>query len=299
MFNSDDVTMNYARRAPKITLEIPTLRVMAGRDMLRFVSIPAGETVLIGRDEQADLCLTAPTVSKRHATIVSDEIGVLTLTDLESTNGTTCNNRPVSKVVLSIGDLVEIGEVSLRLEALSLPEIGHLARVVRRLEAAGRDPLTKLLNRRFIQDELSDMVDGCVSSGAPISCAFVDLDHFKQVNDRFGHAVGDAVLRDLSRLLMVNVRGQDPCIRYGGDEILVIFPSAGRNAAAMIARRFCEVISDHDWSRLSAELEVTVSIGIAEMRKGEDTASWLKRADAAIFESKRGGRNQVSLAVEI
>jgi diguanylate cyclase (GGDEF)-like protein len=98
---------------------------------------------------------------------------------------------------------------------LSTEELGHLRRVVSRLEAANRDTLTGLLNRGYIDEGLVRLVEKCDRAEVPISCTFVDLDKFKSINDQYSHKVGDEVLVGISRLLMLGVRENDPAVRYG------------------------------------------------------------------------------------
>ena len=199
---------------------IPTVRVVAGPDMLSYVTIPEENEVIVGRDEAADLQLVDATVSKRHARIRHEADGSMLVVDMNSTNGTAVNGQPITRTILRPGDHLEIGGVSLRLDMLSSEELGHMRRVVSRLEAANRDSLTGLLDRKFIEDGLERLVEKCDRAEVPISCAFVDLDKFKEINDGFSHKVGDEVLRGVSRLLMLGVRENDPAVRYGGDEIV-------------------------------------------------------------------------------
>lgn len=274
----------------------PTLRVVAGRDMLKFITLPPGTDVVIGRDEHCDMRLGDLTVSKRHARVTADENGTITLFDLGSTNGTTVNTVPVMQQVLRAGDHVELGGVSLRLDNLSNQELGHLRRVIRRMESANRDPLTGLLTRSYLDDELSQLAYRCERADLPFACAFVDIDKFKPINDRYGHQVGDEVLRIIARLLMLGVRDSDPCVRYGGDEVLLFLPGNNESVAAEIAERIRRCIAGHDWERTAAGLRVTASFGVAERHRGEPLKQWLHRADQALYDAKRSGQNRVERA---
>ena len=272
---------------------IPTLRVVAGRDMLSFVPIAPGERVLIGRDERAQLRLTDLAVSKRHAEVSCSEDHQIHVQDLDSTNGTTVNGKPISQVELQTGDHLEIGGVSLRLDMLSMDELGHLGRVVQRLESANRDPLTGLLTRAYIQEELPELVNQCSRAAVPISVAFMDVDHFKSINDGYNHLVGDEVLAAISRLVMVGVRDADPVVRYGGEEIVLLLPGSNNAVAIDVADRIRRTVAGHDWDRTAPDLRVTVSVGIAERKPDEPIKDWLRRADEAMLKAKRAGRNRV------
>lgn len=294
-----DVTQRLVRPGAVQRHLLPTLRVLAGRDLLRHVVLDADETVVLGRDERVHLRLNDPTVSKRHAQVTADSHGTITVKDLGSTNGTSVNSRPVSRAVLRPGDLLEVGAVSIRLDLLSLDEIGHLTRVVERLEAVNRDPLTGLLNRAFMDDELPVLIERWERSGIPVSCAFVDVDKFKSINDTFGHHVGDEVLRAVGRLVMVGVRDADPCVRYGGDEVVLFLPGSSEGKAAEVAERVRDYIDLHDWSRTADGLRVTSSFGVAERAEGESVLAWTQRADKALYAAKHAGRNRVQRASDL
>ncbi len=288
--------LNLPREARSKRLTIPTLRVVAGPDMLRFASLCAGEDVVIGRDERADLGLTHSSVSRYHTRVTCSPSGEVTVQDLGSTNGTSVNGHGTRRALLRPGDHLEIGAVSLRLDLLGLDELAHLARVQERLTAADRDPLTGLLNRSWLDEQLPALVERCVDAGVHITSLIVDVDRFKQINDTFGHAVGDEVLQGVARLLMLGVRDSDACIRYGGEEFLLILPGAEENGALDVAERLRRSVSGHDWERTSGGLRVSGSFGLAQRRENEDITSWLSRADQAMYTAKRDGRNRVRRA---
>ena len=271
---------------------MPTLRVVAGRDMLKFACVVADEQVIIGRDDTAELRLTDTTVSKRHARVLSDD-GKITVIDLNSTNGTQINGQSISRGVLRVGDHLEIGAVPLRLDVLSPDELGHLSRVVKRLEMANRDPLTGLLPRAYIDDRLPQLAERYRQLNQPFACAFVDVDNLQSINDKYGHQVGDEVLRGIARLLMLGVGDNDPCVRYGGEEILMFLPGSDELGAFDVAERIRRTIAGHEWVRTAAGLQVTASFGVSQRDPDEDLKSWLYRADQAMLAAKRAGRNRV------
>ena len=293
--DSAEVTMRLPTRraAAPAPVRTPTLRVRAGRFMLQFAAVRPGEPIIIGRDESADLRIQDLTVSKRHARVEATGSDTVRLHDLGSTNGTTVDGLRVNTAQLRPGDQVEVGAIGLRLDLLSDDELRHLARVVARLESANRDPLTGLLNRVWLDDELPALVDRYDRAGLPMTCAFVDVDHFKQVNDNFSHAVGDEVLSAIARLLMLGVRDSDPCVRYGGEEILLFLPGSDEVDALDAAERIRSSIATHDWGRTAAGLAVTASFGVAERKRGEPIRDWLDRADATLYAAKAAGRNRV------
>lgn len=291
-----EVTMKLSlpRQRQLRRVSIPTLRVVAGRDMLRFASLAGGEEFDIGRGESCGLVLSDSSVSRHHATVRCDDEGEVTITDLGSTNGTAVNDDQVrGRAMLRPGDHLEIGAVSLRLDLLGLDELAHLGRVLERLQSANRDPLTGLNTRAFLDDELSEMVERCAEAGVPMCCIFADLDRFKHVNDTFGHGVGDEVLSGVARLFMVGVRDTDPVVRYGGEELVIFLPGSDEDGALEVAERLRRTVAGHDWARTSGGLRVTASFGVAQMLEGETVEAWLGRADRAMYTGKRGGRNRV------
>ncbi len=275
-------------------MSIPTVRVVAGPDMLKFVSLSPGEEVIVGRDDAAGVGLSDASVSRQHAMLTCDPSGEVTVQDLGSTNGTAVNGHTVQRALLRPGDHLEIGAVSLRLDLLGLDEIAHLGRVLDRLDAANRDPLTRLHTRAFLDDELPALLDRCSAGNVPISLIFADLDDFKAINDTYHHTVGDEVLVGMARLIMLGVRDTDPVMRYGGEEIVIFLPGSDEAGAQDVAERIRRNVAGHDWDRTAPGLRVTASFGVAE-RKGHDETftAWTERADRAMYAAKAAGKNKV------
>ena len=293
-----DQTLQFSRpRAASGRAALPTIRVVAGADVFAHAAIAPGESVVIGREVGVDLRLHDNAVSKRHLELLADEVGQVWARDLRSTNGTTLNGAPMTMSRLNIGDRLVVGAFELRLDLLTTEELAHLGRVSERLAVAGRDPLTGLLSRAWMQDELAGAVGRADQSGQPISVIYVDIDHFKRVNDGFGHAVGDAVLSVVGRLLLSGVRDRDVCVRYGGEELVVFLPATRCATAVEIADRLRVAVARHPWSSVAVGLSVTASFGVAERRFAEAAPVWLDRADRALYAAKHGGRDRVEAAV--
>ena len=164
------------------------------------------------------------------------------------------------------------------------------------LEMAVTDQLTGLHNRRYMFGQLKALVDRSRQGGEPVSALLIDLDHFKQVNDGFGHDVGDEVLREFSVRLATNVRAIDLPCRFGGEEFAVIMPETKLEDAQRIAERIRLHVGSAPF-RVSGgreSLSVTISIGVAAtIGEGDSPDKLLKRADAALYEAKAAGRNRV------
>lgn len=157
------------------------------------------------------------------------------------------------------------------------------------LEAlATLDPLTGTGNRRAMVRELQLAVESFKREGSVFGLAMLDLDHFKQVNDKHGHERGDGVLVDFAELIRKNTRKVDRCFRFGGEEFVLLMPGTDAEGLRVIDSHLREYIANK--LRCCGE-QVTVSIGAAALRKDEDWQSWLARADAALYCAKHEGRN--------
>jgi two-component system chemotaxis response regulator CheY len=163
---------------------------------------------------------------------------------------------------------------------------------VRLLAAAHTDPLTSLANRRCLDEDLARAMTNAVRHGTRPTALILDLDHFKDYNDRFGHLAGDEVLRKVSAALQREMRSGDRAYRYGGEEFLVLLPDGSDGMAAAERLRAAIVALSIVFD---ASTVVTVSIGVAQLDPSRDASAeeWLRRADAALYCAKANGRNRV------
>ena len=164
------------------------------------------------------------------------------------------------------------------------------------MELAVRDPLTGLNNRRYFDSHVESLFNKAQVGRRPLSLIMVDIDHFKEVNDTHGHQVGDEVLRLFSERLTKSVRSKDLASRYGGEEFLIAMPDTDRELAVVVAERMRREIAENPFivDNGSLQITITLSAGIAAIEdNGDGVEDLLKRADAALFDAKRGGRNQV------
>ncbi len=160
-------------------------------------------------------------------------------------------------------------------------------------EISQTDPLTFLPNRRMIVRELQDEVLRSERYHTQLSISIVDVDHFKKVNDTYGHLTGDEVLRQIGSKIKEQIRQPDIAGRYGGEEFLILLPNSDANAAVEQAARLCQCIRDMVIRVNKQVIHITISIGIAELKIGLDTwESFLKRADTALYEAKDRGRDR-------
>ena len=163
--------------------------------------------------------------------------------------------------------------------------------------SASTDALTGLPNRRSFIDALQRSLERAATDPArPLSLAIFDIDHFKQINDRFGHPAGDGVIREVARRAGESLRKRDLVGRIGGEEFAIIFPQADLDTAGMVCERLRHGIADRPVVHGDAIIPFTASVGVANFKPGDDLDHLMARADAALYEAKIGGRNQVRRA---
>jgi diguanylate cyclase (GGDEF)-like protein len=163
-------------------------------------------------------------------------------------------------------------------------------------QLVSHDELTKTLNRRALMARVEQERARAERTGQRFSVALLDLDRFKAVNDTHGHAVGDSVLREFARTVHDTMRETDVFGRYGGEEFMMILTTSTPGAAEEALERVRAAVQARDWGAIAPGLAVTVSAGVTGWRPGESVAQTLARADGALYEAKRGGRNLVRAA---
>ncbi len=165
-------------------------------------------------------------------------------------------------------------------------------------ELACTDPLTQLRNRRFMMEVVQHEAAVFERGGRPLSILLGDVDHFKRINDHHGHAVGDAVLRAIARVLREGVREVDHVARWGGEEFLVLLPGTELDEARQVAERLRTGVHALVEVEGRRELSLSITLGLAELQPGESIEQALMRADRALYEGKQAGRNRVILALQ-
>ena len=194
-----------------------------------------------------------------------------------------------------------------RVEAERARQDAHTARAQAAVMAlhASQDPLTGLGNRRYLDEHLPPLLASAATAAQPLALAMIDLDHFKEINDRFGHPCGDRVLTVVAQLLRENTRGADLLARIGGEEFMVVLPDMPPARAREVCERLCERVRNHPWASLATGLAdglahglahglaVSVSIGLTQAPPYEAGALYAL-ADQALYRAKLAGRNQVS-----
>jgi two-component system cell cycle response regulator len=251
-----------------------------------------GDAIVLGRGEEADLVLDEHGVSRLHCEI-RREGERLVLYDLASKNGLFVNGLGVQEHVLEDGDRITLGS-SLLLKFTLQDELDE--RFQERLFASlTTDALTGAYNRRFFMHLLRGECAYARRHGQALALLFLDLDHFKEINDHHGHPAGDFVLVEVVSLLRRALRVEDAIARYGGEELAVVLRGAPSEQAALVAERLRAAVAGHAFVFDGARIQVTASVGVAglvlDVRDTPDAL--LQAADTALYRAKEAGRDRV------
>lgn len=156
------------------------------------------------------------------------------------------------------------------------------------------DALTGLYNRRWFDEHFDMILTRCAENNQPFSYVMIDIDHFKQVNDQYGHAVGDIVLNQTGSILKKHARERDAAVRYGGEELVLLLPDTSKKQTFDIAERLRQIIADTIfYYGKGKSLNITISLGCSTFTGSEDKQQLMKLADDALYQAKNNGRNQV------
>ena len=257
----------------------------------RYV-IDAQEMVM-GRDSRSEIVIDSDTVSRSHARIYVEGNRVY-VQDLESTNGTRVNDLEVSACALQNGDHLKIGSVIFKFitggnaESLYHEEIYRMAIV---------DGLTEVPNRRYFEEFLERELARAIRYQRPLALAVIDADHFKQVNDNYGHLAGDYVLRLMARVARETTRREELFARYGGEEFVLVMPEKSAEHAHQYAEKLRNLIEGTHFEFDGETISVTVSIGLANLTPEiRSVSGFVQAADTALYEAKSRGRNRVCVS---
>ena len=278
----------------------PALIFLTG-DLLA-VPIPLDrEEVILGRALEADVRINDSQLSRRHACIsavFNAETGKTeyVLTDLRSRSGTFLNGERVERETLQNGDKITIGENILRFEMLDEIDREYQRQIHRLLS---HDDLTGLLSSRSFFSELRREAARSRAENRPFCVLMMDIDHFKKVNDTYGHLTGSKTLEEIGFCITENLRSGDAAARFGGEEFAAFLLDAELGQARVAAERIRSEIENQMFSvirhgKFTKEHRVTISIGVAAFPSdSSDPIELVEMADSALYRAKREGRNRV------
>lgn len=270
----------------------PCLIVLSGHTIGRVYPV-LGDEVVIGRSTEADVAIEVPGLSRKHAKITRSPDGVFSLSDLGSTNGTFVEGERVTSHRLADGERIQLGaETVLKFSLQTAVEEEFQKRLY---ESAVHDHLTSAYNRRYFDEQLSREVSHTRRHKTPLSLLAIDVDHFKRVNDTYGHVVGDKVLAAIGTRILESIRHEDLFCRIGGEELAVIMRDTPAESAALLAERLRAMIAAEPIRAGDDTVSVTVSVGAAtfDPNRHASADALLEAADRALYVAKRGGRDRV------
>lgn len=245
----------------------------------------------IGRDPESGIPLESDSVSRRHARIEPEGLGHRVV-DNFSTNGTYLNHELIEgSASLQSGDFIQVGEAIFKYLIGDNVELAYHEEIYR---LTIEDGLTKISNKRALVDFLDKEFARATRYKRPLSCVMFDLDHFKAVNDNFGHLMGDYVLREVARVVKARVRQEEMFARYGGEEFCAVLPEVEVEGARKFAEDVRVLVQDHAFNFEGNKVDVTVSVGVAVTDESMTRAEALiLAADSNLYKAKRTGRNRV------
>jgi len=295
-FNDDDDEVTKIGRVDLLTVKAPKrdrpyFIVLAGSNLGRMFRIE-GDEVVLGRATNATVRLEDDGISRNHAKVVMRG-QELWIEDMGSQNGTFINGEKVSAQRLKDGDKIQVGATTI-LKFTYHDDLDDRFQQ-KMYDAALHDGLTKAFNKRHFLERLSVEVAYARRHKAPLTLIMLDVDHFKQVNDRFGHLAGDHVLIGLAAIIEKQLRTEDLFARYGGEEFAVLCRGASLGNASVLGERLRVQVEAASFEHGGHVIPVTISLGIAaQSDKAADGATQLvSEADAGLYDAKRGGRNRV------
>ncbi|MFO0921557.1 MAG: GGDEF domain-containing protein [Pirellulales bacterium] len=250
------------------------------------------DVITIGRDATNDLTLDDSSVSRHHSRIEKTDAGYALL-DLGSTNGTFVDEKLVIEQILRGGETIRFGSHIFKFLNSGIESQYHQTVY----SAMTRDGLTQAYNKNYMLDALQHELIRSQRLQRPCSVLLLDVDHFKKINDTFGHLAGDQVLREFCHRLQSSVHSDHLVCRYGGEEFVIILGETDRAEAIDIAEGCRMAVCRTDIATSVGSIPTTVSIGVAISKPWESPETCeeiLKRADDQLYEAKRSGRNRVS-----
>lgn len=250
-----------------------------------------GGTITLGRSSECTILIADESVSRQHA-VIRQYDGETQITDLGSTNGVAVNGVRVDEARLSSGDQVQLGTRIYRFLADEDIESQYHETVYSMMT---RDGLTGIYNRRYLTETLEREVARCKRHRRPIAVIMIDIDHFNEVNDNYGHIVGDQVLREVATRMENVLRRDDVLARYGGEEFALLIVESDMEETVDVAERCRRAVGSSSIETSVGQIKATVSIGVAapDQEGIGSSTELIQEAKERLAEAKTGGRDRV------
>jgi diguanylate cyclase (GGDEF)-like protein len=245
----------------------------------------------IGRSSKTELFLDHESISRHHARITFDGTSYSVL-DLNSTNGTFVNDEPVKEQRLKDGDQIRVGRSIVKFMTGENVEVHYHEEIYRLMTVDG---LTQVYNRRYFNEALEREYNRSQRYARELTLVLFDIDHFKRVNDTFGHLAGDNLLRQISAAIKPRLRREDIFARTGGEEFGILLPEIGLDGGRATAEKVRRIVESTPLKVDQKLVPITVSLGVALLIREDVTPEHLyKRADECLYQAKQAGRNRTA-----
>jgi diguanylate cyclase (GGDEF)-like protein len=273
--------------------EVPAcLVVLQGQRLGQRINL-GDEPLIIGRAPEAQFQVIERSVSRAHCQITREPAGYR-IKDLDSTNKTFLNDQPIIEAELKDGDHISVGSCVLKFMDRSSVEARYHEELY---QLATADSLTDLYNRRQFLELIDREITRATNHQRPLTLLIIDLDHFKAINDQFGHPSGDLVLKEVALALSEHSREEFIVARIGGEEFAIVLPETDLPMAVRFANELRLALARLEFKLSDETRRITVSIGAAVWQSGmTSTGDLMRAADEQLYRAKQGGRNRVCSA---
>jgi two-component system cell cycle response regulator len=247
-------------------------------------------SLVIGRSSKCDIQIDQESISRNHTKIVNTSKSIL-IRDLGSTNGTYVNDEPIDEYVMRDGDLIKIGRTIFKFLTGGNIENAYHEEIYRLTTIDG---LTQIFNKRYFLETLEREIARSHRYRRELSLVMFDIDHFKKINDSFGHLAGDYALKHLAQTVKTRIRREDCFARYGGEEFSIVLPEIDGLNSKPFAEKIRQLVEATEFKFENTSMPITISMGVATLdMDSTDPQALIKRADERLYEAKSSGRNCV------
>ncbi len=283
------VVTSISRITDRPTAKEACLVVIYGSELGKKYNLNSSSLV-IGRSSKCDIQIDQESISRNHSKIVNTSKSIL-VRDLGSTNGTYVNDEPVDEYVLRDGDLIKIGRTIFKFLTGGNIENAYHEEIYRLTTIDG---LTQIYNKRYFLETIEREIARSQRYRRSLSLVMFDIDHFKKINDNYGHLAGDYVLKHLASTVKTKIRREDLFARYGGEEFAIVLPEIDGPNSKAFAEKVRQLVEKQDFRFENTRIQVTISMGVGSIDDEHPDASTLvKQADEFLYEAKSAGRNRV------
>ncbi|MDJ0764356.1 MAG: GGDEF domain-containing protein [Myxococcota bacterium] len=273
----------------------PCFILVLGQEVGRIMPLTR-RRIIIGRDPTCDEVIAGQGVSRQHAEVIQIDANTFQIRDLNSTNGIYVSGKRIRETILKDGDKILLGrQILLKFVFQDQIDDNYGKEMY---HASTRDVLTGTYNRKYLMEKIVTDLSFAHRHALPYTFVLFDIDHFKKINDTYGHQIGDRVLVSLADAVSTAIRTEDLIARYGGEEFAITAPATDVEGGVVLGERVRQCVADKPMRVMSengAPLHITVSVGLVTVLPTAvtDAAGIISIADDNLYEAKRTGRNRV------